>query len=158
MKKTPSHGRQFPFVSLSILMLSMFVAVSTSPSLLEDPEMLEAVTRVNHQITRLAPVLNSATLEEKASVESANPQVPIAIMVKQFQGSTYLFAVAMRDGATRAMFSLKSNSDDKLRVEVIDEDRSLEVHDFTFRDQFEPWDAHLYRITAQRSGRPHESE
>jgi hypothetical protein len=60
----------------------------------------------------------------------------------------------MRDGATRATFSLKGTSDRKLSVEVIDEDRSLEVHDFTFRDQFEPWDAHLYRITAEAQRDP----
>jgi hypothetical protein len=117
--------------------------------LLDDPEMLDAVTGLNHQITRLAPILNTPTLDGAATVESANGDVPVVVMVKQFEGATYLMAVAMRDGTTTAAFTLKGSSLRKLSIEVIDENRSLPMDGFTFRDHFESWDAHLYRITPE---------
>jgi hypothetical protein len=107
--------------------------------------MLRAVTAINRQITELAPVLNSPTVRDAAQVSSSDPQIPVAVMLKQHEGATYLFAVAMRTGDTTATFTLKGVADDKT-VEVLGEDRSLSARGGAFSDTFKSWAAHCYRI------------
>lgn len=114
-------------------------------ALLDDPEMLTAVTAINRQIGRLAPVLNQPTIRDAASVKSAPEEGRIDVMVKRHGGSTYLFAVGMRNEATRGVFSVKGLPRGA-RAEVIGEGRVLEVEEGRFSDQFAPYDVHLYRI------------
>jgi len=113
-------------------------------ALLHDPEMLSAVTAINRQITELAPVLNSPTIENVTNVSSSNESVPVAIMVKKHDGKTYLFAVAMRGDKTTATFTPQLTKGIKT-VEVIGENRTIPVNDGVFKDNFEAWDVHLYR-------------
>jgi hypothetical protein len=113
-------------------------------ALLSDPEMISAVTAINHQITELAPVLNSPTIEKAASVSSSNEAVPVATMAKKHNGATYLFAVGMRGDKTTATFTLQHTESIKT-VEVIGENRTIPVNDGVFKDNFEAWNVHLYR-------------
>jgi hypothetical protein len=51
----------------------------------------------------------------------------------------------MRDGSTTARFrvaGLKGTA----QTEVLGEARRVDVQDGSFRDEFRPWDVHLYRI------------
>ncbi|MHC4230371.1 MAG: hypothetical protein ACYSW0_23295 [Planctomycetota bacterium] len=114
-------------------------------ALLSDPEMLSAVTKINRQITELAPVLNSPTIRDAVSVSSSNEAVPVATMVKKHEGATYLFAVAMREGKTTATFDLQKLRDG-ITVEVLAENRAITSKNGVFKDIFETWDVHLYRI------------
>ena len=113
-------------------------------ALLSDPKMLSAVTAINHQITELAPVLNSPTIEDAAGVSSSNEAVPVAIIAKKHNGATYLFAVAMRGEKTTATFTLQ-HAEGVKTVEVIGENRTIPVNDGIFKDDFDVWDVHLYR-------------
>jgi len=113
-------------------------------ALLNDAKMLSAVTAINRQITELAPVLNSPTIEAAASVSSSNQAVPVAVMVKKHDGATYLFAAGMRGDKTTATFTLQHQQGVK-NVEVIGENRTIAVKDGVFKDNFEAWDVHLYR-------------
>lgn len=114
-------------------------------ALLEDPEMLAAVTAINQQIRELAPVLNSPTIEGAVSVDFATPNVPVDAMVKHHEGATYVFAVSMRNEATTARFAV---GDAGKVAEVIGEGRTIEVVDGAFEDAFTPYAVHLYRVTA----------
>jgi hypothetical protein len=114
-------------------------------ALLEDPPMLEAVTALNKQIKELAPVLNSATVEKGVTVESSNAEVPVATMVKKHGGATYLFAVAMREGETKATFAL-AGLPAQAKAEVLGENRSVDVKDGSFQDAFKAYGVHLYRL------------
>jgi len=113
-------------------------------ALLDNPEMLAAVTALNKQIQMLAPVLNSPTQEKLASIAAANAEVPINLLAKRHEGATYLFAVGMRPAATAATFSVKGLGD--ATAEVIGENRTLAVRKGTFADEFGPYAVHLYRI------------
>ena len=113
-------------------------------ALLSDPEMLAAVTKINHQIAELAPVLNSPTIADGVKVSSGN-EIPVASMVKKHAGATYIFAVAMRNGKTRASFKFQGLIG-RRTVEVLGENRTLTSQDGAFEDSFGPWDVHLYRI------------
>ena len=78
--------------------------------LLDDPEMLQAVTRLNQRIHSLAPILNSPTIADAVTVRSSNPDVPIETMVKNYQGKMYVFSVGMRNGETQGTFTIKKQS------------------------------------------------
>jgi hypothetical protein len=114
-------------------------------ALLDDPEMLAAVTAINRQIRRLAPALNSPSVNGAVTVESSNKDVPVATMVKKQGGATYVFAVAMKPGETEATFTLEGLPAEA-QVRVLGERRSLEPTDGKLRDHFSDWDVHLYRI------------
>ena len=153
-KPTPHQVRCEAWMSLIhgsrglIYFVHQFKPAFHEAALLDDPEMLAAVTALNNQITGLAPVLNSPSVREAVTVQSENPGVPVATMVKQNKGATYLFAVAMRDGETTATFKL-GGVDGARTVEVIDENRKLAAAGGSFSDRFGPWDAHLYRLPAR---------
>jgi len=68
-------------------------------------------------------------------------------MVKYHESVTYLFAVGMRNGVTQATFKISGVTGEKT-VEVIGEDRTFLAKDGSFTDQSDPWDVHLYRLSA----------
>ena len=113
-------------------------------ALLADQKMLSAITTLNQQISELAGVINSPTVVNAVTVQSATAAVPIAMMVKQHGGLTYLFAVAMRPGTNTAKFALSGVAAES--VEVIGEHRSLRAEAGLFSDRFGPWEVHLYRV------------
>ena len=78
-------------------------------------------------------------------MESENRDVPVAVMVKKQGGSTYVFAVAMQPGATKATFTV-AGSPTATEVTVLGEDRKIAAAGGTFHDNFSDWDVHLYRI------------
>ncbi len=67
-------------------------------------------------------------------------------MVKSTKDATYVFAVAMRNGATKATFTVKG-LDGKATAEVIGENRRIPAEGGKFADEFKPFDVHLYKIT-----------
>jgi hypothetical protein len=112
--------------------------------LLADAEMLAEVTRINRQIHELAPVLNAGT-SEVADVTTSDAAVPVEILVKRHCGALYIFAVAMRDGTTTVEFKV-ADPPGATTVEVLGEDRRLTASDGIFKDTFDRWAVHLYRI------------
>lgn len=116
-------------------------------ALLEDAEMVAAVTALNRQITELAPVLNSPTLTNVVTVTTRDPAVPVASLVKQSGGQTYVFAVNMRGQATTAECSF-NNSAANRPVEVLGESRSITATNGMFAEKFGPWEVHLYRVAS----------
>ncbi len=114
-------------------------------ALLSDPEMLSAVTEINKQIHDLAPVINSPTTEDTASVTSENKDIPIAIAAKKYNEDIYLFAVNMRGESTNATFTVQDLQGQR-NVEVIGEERQITLNNGGFKDNFIKWDVHLYRI------------
>jgi len=114
-------------------------------ALLSDPEMLSAVTAINRQIIRLAPVLNTPTIKDAVHLSSDNEDVPVAVMMKKHKNDTYLFAVTMRNGRTTATFTMPDLAGERT-VEILDENRTIPLKDGIFKDRFGAWDVHIYRI------------
>jgi hypothetical protein len=109
---------------------------------LSDPVMKEGLRSINHQITELAPVLNSPSFSGYASVTPENSNVPIDILVKDSGKGKYIFSVAMKEGQTKATFEVKSGK----RVEVLGENRTLTIKKGKFTDEFSANAVHLYKI------------
>jgi hypothetical protein len=118
-------------------------------SLLEDPELLPAVTAVNGRIRELAPVLNGPTVEGAGDVMPEPSVVPIAVMAKRHGGALYVFAVAMRDSPVEGSFQLKRVSV-SATAEVLGEGRTVEVVAGRFQDRFDGYGVHIYRIADRK--------
>ena len=150
-KPTPHEVRAEVWMSLIhgsrgiIYFAHQFKPTFIEAALLADREMLAAVTKLNQQITSLAPVLSSPTITNAVMIRSTNTAAPIATMVKQLGGVTYIFAVAMRPLDTRVEFVSEQFSTSET-VEVLGENRTLTVKGGRFTDGFGPWDVHLYRV------------
>ncbi len=110
---------------------------------ISDPVMKEGLTSINKQIASLAPVLNSPTISSFATVTNDNPEVPIDIMAKSYGKDHYLFAVAREDGKTKATFKVKKGK----RVEVLGENRTIQITKGRFSDDFSSCAVHLYKIS-----------
>ena len=119
-----------------------FVGKTDDIALLRDEQMLEAVKKINKQVTSLAAILNSPDTKGYATVRPTNPSVPVDIMTKKHGKINYVFAVAMRDGITAATFRVKSGK----TVEVLGEDRTIEIKKGKFTDNFRGYGVHLYKI------------
>lgn len=115
-------------------------------ALLDDPPLLAAVTAINRQVTRLAPVLNRPSTPGAITVSVTDSGAPVALMVKSDGPTTYVFAVGMRDTTAEATFRLPTGPAPGVGVEVVDENRRLTITEGSFRDHFQPWEVHLYRI------------
>jgi hypothetical protein len=114
-------------------------------ALLDDPEMLKAVTAINRQIQELAPVINSAAGADIATARSSRSDVPIDIMARRRGHTTYLFAVGMRNAPARGTFEVKGLPDRATAV-VLGEDRRIPIERGRFEDEFKPFGVHLYAI------------
>jgi hypothetical protein len=119
-------------------------------ALLDDLEMLAAVTAVNRQIRELAPVLNSPAAEGIATVRSSDATVPIDLTARRRGKTTYVFAVGMRNAPARGLFELEGLSADA-SAEVLGEGRRIRVKGGRFEDDFAAYDVHLYAIHAADS-------
>ena len=124
-------------------------------ALLDDPEMLAAVTAINRQIQTLAPVLNSPSLPDVVTVRSSRADVPIDVMTKRQGETTYVFAVGMRNAPTRGTFEVKGLPA-HATANVLGESRQIKLENGRFDDDFRPYDVHLYAISASRPQGPRE--
>ena len=114
-------------------------------ALLTDKEMSAAVKAINEQVLSLAPALNSPTVQDGAVVTTMNPVVPIDLMVKEYGGATYVFAVGMRNAQAEGRFRIPGVENGT--AEVLGEGRTIEVKGREFRDTFEAYGVHIYKIT-----------
>jgi hypothetical protein len=150
VKPTPHQVRAEVWMSLIhgsrglIYFVHQFKPTFIEPALLHDAEMLAAVTKINRRIHALAPVLNGPTVAGGAAVTSSSPDAPVDVMVKRHGGATYLFAVCMRGAAATASFTVTPPAGKA--AEVLGEGRTIALTGGTFRDEFKPYDVHLYRI------------
>jgi len=115
-------------------------------ALLNDEPMLAAVTEINRQVRELAPVLNTpAEAAGATTVTTADPQLPIDLATHRYKRDTYVFAIGMRNAPTTGSFRVRG-AGPGATAEVIGEDRTIRLTDGKFRDDFEPYGVHLYRI------------
>ena len=105
------------------------------------PEIVAEVAKLDRTITDLAPALNSPDVTGKIAVAS---QVPIETLVKQHDGSLYVFAIAMRDQPAKVWFAVRGVR--SATATVIGEDRRVAIGDGILDDAFAGYGVHLYQI------------
>jgi hypothetical protein len=110
-------------------------------ALLDDPVMLEAVTALNRQITSLARVLNSPSVDGMIETTS-----DIATMTKKEGEKLYIFAANMKNSPARAEFKLR---DQFGGITVFDEGRTIAMKEQKWSDEFPGYGVHIYLITRE---------
>ncbi|HQK95499.1 MAG TPA: hypothetical protein PLD23_18525 [Armatimonadota bacterium] len=154
-KPTPEQVRAEAWMAIIhgvtglVYFVHQFGPTFSEAALLEDPAMLAEVTAINHRIGELAPVLNSPTRADLATVDFEPTTAPVDILVKRHGGDTYVFAVEMQEEAAKATFAVAGLTGGAT-AEVIGEDRTIPVTDGAFADDFGPHAVHLYRIGGGR--------
>ena len=148
VKPTPHQVRAEVWMSLIhgsqglIYFVHQFKPTFKEAALLDDAEMLKAVTAINRQIHELAPVLNSPSITDALTVTSSTP---IATMVKRHGGQLYVFAVGMSNQPTRCTFKVREQSGNA-DAEVLGTSRTIALRNGEFSDDFKPYDVNLYRM------------
>lgn len=113
-------------------------------AVLDDPELLPAITAINGQIRELAPILNSPDIDGEVKVEPEKGA--IGIMVKQGGESLWIFAVNRGNTAVRATFSLPQALEGK-KLEALGEAEAVGFREKSFVGDFAPYKVRLYRIS-----------
>ena len=153
-KPTPAQVRSEVWMALVrgsrglIYFVHQFRPEFREAALLDDPEMLAAVTAINRQVQRLAPVLKAPALPASISVASETGTDRPAWVHKRHGDAEYVFAVHLANTATRITFE-SSGWPDGTSVEALDESRTLLVKSGRYEDSFGPYGVHLYRIRAK---------
>lgn len=112
--------------------------------LLADKQTAQAVRDINAQVTTLASVINAPSVEGLLTVRTTPNDAQVDTTVKKTQDALYVFAVDMQGQASRASFQIKDFGNG--RVEVLGEDRTVNIRNGVFADAFEAWAVHLYKI------------
>jgi len=151
-KATPQQVRSEVWMALIrgarglIYFVHQFKPSFREAALLDDAEMLAAVTDLNRQISQLAPVLNSRTIHDKLTVKSSDSRGALATMVKQSGDGLYIFAVNLINEPAHATFTLNQPSGAS-EAEVLAESRRIHIPAEQFEDDFPPYGVHLYRVS-----------
>jgi len=150
-KASPPQVRSEVWMSLIhgskglIYFVHQFKPTFDEHALLDDPEMLQAVTSLNAQIRSLAPALNSPSLPNIVSVKSSSDAVPIDLVAKRLGHDLYVFAVGMRNGPTEGNFTISRTLRHAV-AHVVNENRSINIVNGRFSDRFRSYEPHIYRI------------
>jgi hypothetical protein len=152
-KLTPAQLRSEVWMSIIngsrgiIYFVHHFKPAFSEASVFDDPELLKTLTEVNHQVTQLAPVLNSAD-SPKVSITTANENT-VAALARRKGDELYLFTVSLSPQPTSATFKIENVSGPH-DIEVLDESRHLPKTSGVVEDKFEPYEAHLYKLNVAK--------
>ncbi|MGH9206404.1 MAG: putative Ig domain-containing protein, partial [Acidimicrobiales bacterium] len=129
-----------------------FAGPCISDNNLRDPcyaSMRATITANNNEIQSLAPELNSPTVTPGATVVATTGGVPVHTMLKNVNGTDYLFAISEGDGSgspTTATLSIPGAGNSA--ASVYNENRSVLVSNGQITDNFGPYQVHIYQIGA----------
>ena len=115
--------------------------------LLADQRTAAAVRDINAQVTALASVINGPTLEGQVKVRTTPGSTQVDFLVKRTQDAMYVFAVDMQGKTTLAEFQIEDVGTGQ--AEVLGEGRSVNIREGRFKDQFNAWGVHLYKIKGE---------
>ncbi|MEN8157055.1 MAG: T9SS type A sorting domain-containing protein [Bacteroidota bacterium] len=126
-----------------------------SRALLEDPEMMTAVERVNRAVHDLAMVINSETKRDLVDLEVLTaapwdpPYVEIDYLVKHVADTIYILtsggAGKVANTATFTL-NLKDGFDAPLNAIAIYEEREIPLNNHQFSQEYQGQETHLFKI------------
>ena len=122
----------------------------TEAGVLNNATMKAEVTSINATIKANAPILNTQTVSNGATATTGSSANPVDIMVKRYNGFTYIYAVSMRKGTPTATFTLRDFVGTST-VEVVGESRTITATNGVFQDAFTNWGVHIYKVATPAS-------
>lgn len=155
IKPTPAQVRAEVWMSLIhgsqgiIYFVHQFKPTFKEAALLDDPEMLAAVTGINREIKKLAPALNSPSVAGDIVVTSSDASTPIAAMTKKYRDRLHVFAVNMGNRAVQGTFAIRDKSFGSQYVDLVSE-QTVPSDEGKRTDEFAPYEVKFYRIDASK--------
>jgi hypothetical protein len=152
VKPTPQQIRSEVWMSLIkgsrgiVYFVHQFEPNFIEASLLDDPELLEAVTHLNRQITELAPVLNSPSLLNAVAIESDLEKPPLDVMCKRYGNSLYVFVANVRPEKSVAKLRLLNPSSASTQAREIENGSEVMIRDSIINLEIAGYGIVLYRI------------
>ena len=110
----------------------------------ENAEYLLAVTTINAELNSLGAIIQLPSASGLVSLEDVLGTSPVDYTVKASSGRIHIFAVGMRAERTRKCFHTALIAEGS--ATVIGESRALQIKNGAFSDDFDGFEAHLYRI------------
>ncbi|HBZ71041.1 MAG TPA: hypothetical protein DEP35_15435 [Deltaproteobacteria bacterium] len=110
----------------------------------ENAEYLSAVTSINTELKSLGEIIQLPSASGIISIEDILGTSPVDYAVKVSSGCIHIFAVGMRAAHTQKRFHTALMAQGS--VTVIGENRVLPIENGAFSDDFDGYEAHLYRI------------
>lgn len=123
------------------------------------PEMTKELTRLNAQITRLAPAILAGPVKNKIEM-TLGEGLKCSFKATKYEGSTYIFAENndLGQGAEKAkqfdpifprtgkaVFTIAGLTAES-KIEVVDEQRTIIAENGKFSDEFAPLAEHIYKL------------
>ena len=162
IKPTPEQLRSEVWMALIrgsrglIYFVHQFKPTFKEAALLDDPELMTAITAINREIRELAPVLNSPSITNGVFCESTVEDGAIAWMLKRRGETACLFAVNLMNRPTRGSFLIRESTlgmGRSVSANVMGESRAIPVrkggvpdesNPYEMADDFKPYAVHLY--------------
>ncbi|MEN8228390.1 MAG: T9SS type A sorting domain-containing protein [Bacteroidota bacterium] len=141
--------------SLAWFPFTVYPNTHNSRALLEDPEMMAAVKKVNAALHDLAVVINTETRNELVDVELIKvnpwdiPVIEVDYMVKHLGDTLYIFtAGGQGTNPNTATFTLQTSGDAVVssNATVLFEDREVEITNKQFVQEYTGQEIHLFKI------------
>ena len=152
VKPTPQQIRSEVWMSLIkgsrgiIYFVHQFEPNFKEASLLDDPELLEAVNRLNRQITELAPVLNAPSLLNEVAIESDSEKPPLDVMCKRYANSLYVFVANLSPDSSVAKLRLLTPISGSAQAREIESGNEVMIRDSVINVETAGYGIVLYRI------------
>jgi len=112
-----------------------------SDGLLADSEMMKAIKKQNAEINSLAKIIYA---EETDIVTFNGKSIEVDFVAKVVDSNLYILSSAITIEGAKAEFKIKGVSTGT--VDVINENRTIELNDGKFTDSFGGFDINLYKI------------
>jgi len=109
------------------------------------PENQKELGKINTQITKLTPIICSADVIGKVKEEESGGG-DVEILVKEYEGKLYIFAVNMKRGETNVKFKVEGLKKGT-KIEVDEEKRDIVAEEGMFEDNFKEHAVHIYIIS-----------
>ena len=153
-RPTPAQVRSEVWMSLIagsrgiIYFVHRFKPTFREAALLDDPEMLAAVAEINRQLKELAPVLNSPSISEGATVTASDANAKLATMLKRRGREAWLFVANLQASPVRAELAVTGAKDD--HAGVLGEARKIDAPHGRWSDDFPAYGVHIYRLSVEK--------
>jgi hypothetical protein len=144
---TPAHVRSEVWMAIIhgakgiVYFVHEFAPSFREDAIFRHPDVVQEVARTNALIKTLAIPLNGRSAASKLNVQSDST---IATLVKEYQNNIYVFAVDMKNSATKVRFAF--DGFDETKVVVVGENRNLLMTQGIFEDSFEGYGVHIYEF------------
>ncbi len=124
-------------------------------ALLEDPEMMTAVKRVNSAVHELAVAINSETMNDLVDVETLSsqpwetPKIEVDYLIKHVGDTLYILTSGGKGVAPNtATFTINTKDQSLIdsRVIAMYENREIEMTDNVFSQEYTGQEVHLFKI------------